>query len=150
MQKLNPHQVAVCLIGAVLAFRQQRDAELEKQETDIALMPEEARQEAATAHTLIPAEQPAEEYWSLFTDFVREKGLASFLHPSHSDISCFASLAKDEPSFTLMGRDILASILVKHWASLAVLSEDVRAIKIERAEDTAAKMEEFQPQYWPD
>lgn len=146
--EMNAHQAATALIMAVLSFRQKYEADLEVQKTDRALMPDQ--QKADSEDSIIPEEMDEQNWWEYFTDYVATEGLAKFLKGAHHDVTMIASLEKGEPSFTLMGRDVLSSLLVRHWTELASLSDGVRASKITQAEGTAERMEEYQPQKWPD
>lgn len=151
MTPLNTHQMAIALIGAVMAFKWKYDADLEAQEADVSLMSEEQKQAAAAE--LIPVELEEEEVWASFATFVEHEGLGKFLKPGNPDFSCVAKLAEGEPSFTLMARDVTASILVEHWIRLvSAFSPDVRQRKIDHAEGIRESMESYPPelQKWPD
>jgi hypothetical protein len=148
MAKMTAVQAAAALIAAALAFKQKWEADLEEQEADRALMSEE--QKTASLDSVQPEEMDEEDWWNAFYSFVGTRGLP-FDSAKHPDILCIAGLNKDEPSFTLRGQDVFASILVKHWIELANgLSADVRARKIDGAQTIATAMEEYSPQKFPD
>lgn len=143
---MTAHQLATAVIAAAIAFRQKYDADLEAQKTDRALDGGAKPMEESD----FPEEMDESNWWGQFASYVKHDGLAKFFKSASHDVEMIASLEKGEPSFTLMGRDLLSSLLVKHWTELASLNSEVRALKITQAEGTAERMEEYQPQKWPD
>lgn len=147
--KMTPQQLATAMIAAVLAFKQKWEADLAVEEQDRLLMTEEQR--AETANDVLPAEMEGQEWWEHFMDYVAREGLEKFLASAGADLKCFASLKKGEPSFTLRGQDITASILVRHWLALQQLAPvEAESVKLDKAEGIAEAMEDYQPQKWPD
>jgi hypothetical protein len=150
MATMDTHQLATALIAAVLAFKHKWDADKEAESLDRATMSPE--QQAATVADIQPEELDEQDWWQHFTEFVEHNGVGKFLDVRHNpDIACFAALKKGEPSFTLRGQDIFASILTRHWCVLAEsLSEDLAVRKLNAAERIAEAMEDYHPQKMPD
>lgn len=150
MEKINTEQLAVAIIGAVLAFKHKWDADKAVETLDRSTMTEE--QQEATEGEIIPEELDEGDWWEQFAEFVEGRGLSEFVNPvTNPDIACFAALRKGEPSFTLRGQDKFASVLVKHWIALAeAFSENVSAGKLNGADRIVAAMESYPDQKFPD
>jgi hypothetical protein len=146
---MDSKQFAMCILTSALLFRQHYDAILAAQAADHALHLEGgAATESDPAD--LPAEQDEDAWWDAYTEYVEKVGLRAFFNPTDSNMRCIASLNPGEAAFTLRGQDILASVLVRHWAMLAALGEDIRAKKLDEADRIAERMEEYTPQKWPD
>jgi len=137
MSKLTQRQFCAGLIAAALTFRQQE----EERESKAALR--------AMGDNPQPKTTDEEELWAQFDAFVGEVGITQ--QEDDSDISCFAGLRPNEPSFTLRGQDILASMMVRHWAALYEgLAPTTSQAKIDGATDIAEAMEMYHTQKWAD
>jgi len=60
------------------------------------------------------------------------------------EFDCLEKLAKDEPFFILRAQDMLAPVVIRHWAGLAVRN-GAPAEKVQEALAVAEAMER-----WPD
>lgn len=58
---------------------------------------------------------------------------------------CAAAAEDDEPTFTLLGRDRHAPVLVRNWAALREAAGEDQA-KVQEARDCADAMEAFREQ----
>lgn len=144
MAKMTSSNFVAAMIVALLAYRQKHDADAELASTDKTLnrvdKPEDEDTDA-------PTEQEAQDW---FQDFSGNLDLDAALKHAPNNIKVIATLKKGEPAFTLRGQDILSSPMVRLWAAIASLNEDVPHSKIDQAEGIAERMEEYEPQKWPD
>lgn len=138
--KMTHHQFAAGLIAAALAFRQSADDAVET-----------ARLRAITheEEEPFPAEIDEEDLWEHFQSFIELRGIR--VDNINPDIACFAGLQEGEPSFTLRGQDILASMFVRHWVSIYEgLAPAPNMTKVADAEVIAERMEMYSKQKWAD
>lgn len=139
---MNSTTFVATMISALLAYRQKYDADAELASTDKNLnrVDTPGEEEVDT-----PTEREAQDWFEEFsTSLDLEKAKPD------SNMKCIAALKKGEPGFTLRGQDILSSPLVRLWTSIAALNPDVPHSKIDLAEGIAERMEDYEPQKWPD
>ena len=148
MQMMTSKQFVAAMLVAALAFKHKYDADRAAGEEEKALLAVD--QEAAAKVDVLAEEQEEQEWFEQFVSHIEREGLSSSLKHANSNHYCIAGLNKNEPAFTLRGQDILASVLTRHWSNLAALNGDCPAEKINHADAIADKMEEYEPQKWPD
>lgn len=140
MAKMTRHAFTAGLIAAALAFRQEQDAAAAKANL---------RRSVGNNGDEFPEEVDEETLWEQFQGFVEDQGVLPV--DDDSDIACFAGQRTGEPTFTLRGQDILASMLVRHWIALYEgLAPAPDRSKLAGAEAIAEKMEMYNTQKWAD
>jgi hypothetical protein len=139
MAKMTRLQFTAGLIAAALAFRQEQDAAAETARI---------RAIAGSGDENGSDDRDEEELWEWFQIHVEKHGITVDNGP---ELECIAGINTGEPSFTLRGQDILASMLTRHWIALYEgLAPDVNQSKLAGAEGIADKMEMYGKQKWPD
>lgn len=143
MAKMTRFQFTAGLIAAALVFRQEGDEEDDKARL---------RALATDGEEAVQEDYDEEVLWERFQDFVGNRGIPDENTPGiNPDIFCFAGLKEGEPSFTLRGQDILASMLVRHWIALYEgLAPDASNDKVNEADRIAERMEMYGKQRWAD
>lgn len=144
--KMNSVDFAAAVLVGLLAFRQNYDKNRETEEASNALKRVDGEESESAAN----GELDEEDWVENFTDYLRSQSLATLSEKVRSNDKCIAALKHGEPAFTLRGQDVLASVMVRHWAAVAGLNDDCPESKIDHAEQIAEKMEEYSPQKWPD
>jgi len=147
--KMNSNDFVAAMLVGLLAFRQQFDADAEAAAGAKTLETVGSTPTDEETEDDVPEMEP-EAWTALFEDYISKHGLSHLFEKVGTNHRCIAALYRNEPAFTLRGQDILASIMVRHWAALASLNTDCPQAKIDHAEGIAEKMEEYQPQKWPD
>ncbi len=138
--KMTPHVAVTALIAAALEMKWKYEEDLRAQEVDALLKPS-----VLTEDTAITEEQEEEAWVQQFADAVARAGLERFITGGKNpDVRSFASLARGEPSFTLLGHDATASVAIKNWLEInTAFNDDIRAKKLFGAEDIIAKFEKY-------
>jgi hypothetical protein len=146
--KLTGREFTAGIIAAVIAFRQKWDADLEVQRTDRLMMSPEQRD--ASAAEVQPEEQDAEAWYQAFASSLTPDRLEGFALNADPDFQCIAALHKGEPSFTLRGQDIYSGPIGRLWLNLAENAETVEKRKLNMAEGTIERLEDYEPKKYPD
>jgi hypothetical protein len=150
VEKINSHQLTAIVIAGALAWRQKRDADLEAQKADMALLSPEEKETRENDPTYIREEEDEDVLYGEFASFLEHQDPAKLLKSADSNIKVFAALNKGEAAFTLRAQDSTASIVTRIWCDIQSLNPTIPARKLENAEDIVARMEAYPDQKWAD
>lgn len=137
---MNRFEFAACLIATALAFRDKVGEEETK---------------GLLNHSEEAEDHDEEELYVDFDSFCRNHGVQKALQTSvnRGDFRCIARAGIDEPVFTLRAQDITSSACVRNWMEMQRLNpapESDNWRMIDRADDIARAMDQYEPKKWAD